>query len=86
MTARPTQEGDQLAQQLLKGRSTPLVETVAKLDETDQQALSELLEKVLTQVYDEVGQGQRICRLCDRESCTRSAPCPVGQAERGEQI
>lgn len=85
MTVRPTQQGVQLAQQLLAGRNAPLIDTVAQLDESDQQALAELLEKILTQLYDEEGKGQRICRLCDRDSCTRSAPCPVGQAERAEE-
>lgn len=84
-TVRPTQQGDQLARQLLSGRNTPLEDIVVRLDECDQQALTKLLEKILTQVYDEVGQAQRICRLCDRGSCTRSAPCPVGQAERAEE-
>lgn len=82
MTAQPTRQGDRLAQQLLRGRKAPLVAAVAKLNESEQQALAGLLEKMLVQLYEEVGQGQRICRLCDRESCTRSAPCPVGQAER----
>ncbi|MDF3313773.1 MarR family transcriptional regulator [Rhodococcus sp. T2V] len=86
MTVRPTPQGNRLAQQLLRGRSAPLVDTVAKLDERDQQALAALLEKILTHVYEETGQGQRICRLCDPKSCTRSAPCPVGQAERAEEM
>jgi len=84
VTARPTRRGRDLAAELLRGRRTPLTDIVARLDDSDQQALAELLEKVLTHVHAEVGQGQRICRLCDRESCTRSAPCPVGQAEREE--
>lgn len=85
MTVLLTQQGDRLAQQLLSDRNAPLVDTVARLEESEQQALAALLEKILTQVYGEVGEGQRICRLCDRESCIRSAPCPVGRAERAEQ-
>jgi DNA-binding MarR family transcriptional regulator len=86
VTVRPTQQGDRLAQQLLRGRNAPLVDTVANLSESDQLALAELLDKILTHLYAEVGQGQHICRLCDRRSCTRWAPCPVGQAERAEQM
>lgn len=82
VTARPTPQGERLARQLLEGRNAPLVEAVAKLDEGEQRTLAGLLEKMLVQLHEEVGQGQRICRLCDRERCTRSAPCPVGRAER----
>ena len=85
-TVRPTQHGSRIAKQLLTARNAPLVDTVAKLDEGDQQALAILLEKILPQLYDDVGDGQRICRLCDRQKCTRSAPCPVGQAERAQEM
>ena len=85
-TVRPTQHGSRIAEQLLTARNAPLVDTVAKLDEGDQQALAILLEKILPQLYDDVGDGQRICRLCDRQKCTRSAPCPVGQAERAQEM
>ncbi|MFD1718554.1 MarR family winged helix-turn-helix transcriptional regulator [Georgenia deserti] len=85
VTVRPTRLGSALARQLLTGRNTPLVGVVSKLDESDQQTLAGLLEKLLAHVYAEVGEGQRICRLCDRKSCTRSAPCPVGECERAEE-
>lgn len=86
MTAHLTEQGTRSAQQLLTARNAPLIEAVARLDESDQQALGSLLEKILTQLYDEVQDGQRICRLCDRRSCTRTAPCPVGQAERAAEM
>lgn len=85
MTVRPTEHGHRLAQQLLRGRSTPLMGIVTRLGEPDQERLAGLLEEILTHLYDDVGQGQRICRLCDRASCVRSATCPVGQAERAER-
>ncbi|GAA1489271.1 MarR family winged helix-turn-helix transcriptional regulator [Brachybacterium sacelli] len=80
----PTTQGHQLAHRVLDDRNDPLVHALSHLEESDQQVLAGLLEKILRQVHAEVGQGQRICRLCDRDRCLRSAPCPVGQAERGE--
>lgn len=85
VTVRPTDRGARLAQRLLQGRNAPLVAMIAHLDQRDQEALATLLETLLVQVYREVGQGQRMCRFCDRTSCTRSAPCPVGQAERADE-
>jgi MarR family transcriptional regulator, negative regulator of the multidrug operon emrRAB len=81
---RPTHRGRESARQLLRERNAPLIDIVSQLDESDQQALQELLEKILVRAYRHMGQAQRICRLCDRDSCTRSAACPVGQAERAE--
>lgn len=83
-TVHPTTPGHRLARRMLDDRNDPLVHAVSHLEESDQQVLAGLLEKILRQLHAEVGQGQRICRLCDRDSCLRSAPCPVGQAERGE--
>lgn len=84
-TVQPTPEGDELTLQLLEGHNAPLAAIVEKLDDSDQQTLTGLLEKILTHLYNEVGEAQRICRLCDRDSCAQSAPCPVGQAERREE-
>lgn len=84
-SVRLTSQGDRLAQSQLTRRSAPLTAAVAALEETEQEALTGLLEKILTRIHDEVGQGQRICRLCDRTSCIRSAPCPVGRAERAAE-
>lgn len=82
MTVRLTPDGQQLARQMLGDRNALLREIVASLDDREQRALAGVLEKILTQLHDTMGHGQRICRLCDRVSCTRSAPCPIGRAER----
>ena len=81
-TVHPTRAGRQAVRRLLAARGTPLTDVVAALDEDEQQQLGDLLTKVLTRVYEQVGAAQYICRLCDRGSCTtQSATCPVGQAE-----
>lgn len=80
-----TSEGEKLAGQMLGERNAPLREVVAGLDDSEQRALTAVLEKILTQLHDTTGHGQRICRLCDRGSCTRTALCPVGRAERAAQ-
>lgn len=86
MSVHPTSQGKRLAQRLLTARNAPLNEVIAALDESDQQALSELLEKILTQLYGHVQQAQYICRFCDRQRCTKSASCPVGRAERSQEM
>ncbi len=81
----PTQAGSRTAQQLLAARANPLSDVVAGLDDEDQRALSDVLPKVLTRLYDLLGDAQYMCRLCDRTCCTNQATCPVGQAERHAQ-
>ena len=86
VTVRPTESGNELAERLLTARNTPRVGAVARVADDEQQVLAALMEKILTNLHAETGQGQRICRLCDRPSCTRSAPCPIGQAERAQEM
>ncbi|WP_147917826.1 MarR family winged helix-turn-helix transcriptional regulator [Ruania zhangjianzhongii] len=84
MTVHLTDQGCALAQELLGARRVPLRQAVEKLDPDDQHALAGLLERILYELEEGTGQGQRICRLCDREACIRTAACPIGRAERGE--
>jgi MarR family transcriptional repressor of emrRAB len=79
-----TNSGQRTARKLLAARGAPLTEIVAVLDEDEQIALAGLLSKLLTGLYEEIGNAYLICRLCDRKSCVRGAVCPVGQAERDE--
>jgi MarR family transcriptional regulator, negative regulator of the multidrug operon emrRAB len=80
---RLTPRGRRAVRALLDFRRGSLVELVgATLTAGEQHVLAGLLEKVLAGVYGEVGDSERICRLCDRASCTRNAVCPVGEAER----
>lgn len=82
VTVYPTRAGRRAAHRLLTARGNPLADVVAALDENDQRALAGLLTKLLTRLYEHVGDAQYICRLCDRTSCTADSTCPVGEAER----
>lgn len=86
VTVHPTRAGRRTCQRLLSARGGPLGELVAGLDESDRQALAGLLEKLLTRLYQRVGNSQYLCRLCDRPACCGGESfCPVGEAERQEQ-
>jgi MarR family transcriptional repressor of emrRAB len=82
VSVHPTRAGRQAARRLLAARSQPLGAVIAELDESDQRALTELLEKILTRLYARVGSADLVCRLCDRAACTDDTACPVGAAER----
>lgn len=80
-----TAAGRRTARRVLGARGTPLADALEALDDGEQEALAELLGKILTRLYGQVGSSELLCRLCDRASCIRDAVCPVGQAERDER-
>lgn len=83
MIIHATAAGHEAARHLLAARGDPLAEVVSVLEAHEQRTLGDLLEKVLTRVYERVGEAQYICRMCDRASCmAESSDCPVGAAER----
>lgn len=82
VSVEPTPTGRQVAQRALAARSEPLAALVDALDEADQRALTDLLEKLLAALYGTVGSSELLCRLCDRAVCMDNATCPVGAAER----
>jgi DNA-binding MarR family transcriptional regulator len=77
-----TRTGRQAVRTLLAARGAPLTEVVSALDHDEQDALAGLLAKLLGRLYEEVGDADLMCRLCDRGACTADAICPVGEAER----
>lgn len=85
VTVHPTPDGAHAVRQLLAARAAPLTEMVGGLDDDEQEVLAGLLEKMLTQIYRNVGNSQLICRLCDRPRCLAGATCPVGEAEQASQ-
>ena len=85
VTVHLTSAGRQAVCDLLDARSTLLADLVASLDGEDRDALARLLPRLLARLYRHVGHAQRMCRLCDRASCTADAACPVGAAERDRQ-
>ena len=78
-----TEAGRGTAQHLLAARGGRLTAVVQRLDESDQTTLARLLSSLLEALYSEIGNADRMCRLCDRPAClANQAICPVGQAER----
>jgi hypothetical protein len=60
-----------------------LRQALTHLDDGEREQLSTLLSKLLTGLYRQPGDAEKICRLCDRSSCVHGGEsCPVGQADR----
>ncbi|XRQ12530.1 MarR family winged helix-turn-helix transcriptional regulator [Actinomadura welshii] len=79
---RLTSAGEAAAREMLSARGAPLARVLDVLDGDERETFTVLLAKLLARLYDEIGDTDVICRLCDRECCTAGAVCPVGQAER----
>jgi MarR family transcriptional regulator, negative regulator of the multidrug operon emrRAB len=83
VAVHPTDAGRAASADLLDARGGRLTALVRTLPPADQEALAHVLDRLLRAVYSEVGSSERVCRLCDRPTCTEAgAICPVGQAER----
>lgn len=77
-----TGQGQDLARDLLEARERSLGAVLESLAAEDQEQLEALLVKLLRRLHHP-GDGDRLCRLCDRHACIDGgAICPVGQAER----
>ncbi|WP_242905605.1 MarR family winged helix-turn-helix transcriptional regulator [Actinomadura terrae] len=79
---RLTRRGEDAAARMLTARAAPLTGTLAALDDSERETLAALLSKLLARLYEQVGDSEVLCRMCDRTCCTAGAVCPVGQAER----
>ncbi|MBE1530461.1 MarR family winged helix-turn-helix transcriptional regulator [Actinomadura algeriensis] len=79
---RPTPAGRAAARAMLAARDAPLARVLAGLDDGEREMLAALLGKLLGRLYDEIGDADVMCRLCDRTCCTDGAVCPVGEADR----
>lgn len=82
VSVRLTAPGTKAAARLQAARDEPLADLLAELTDTDRAKLTVLLERVLAKLYARVGSTERVCRLCDRATCTTGAVCPVGAAAR----
>jgi DNA-binding MarR family transcriptional regulator len=80
-----TSDGWRAVHTLLEARGAGLTGLIEVLDPHEQEQLAGLLGKLLTRLYQDVRNAELLCRLCDRDSCTRRAVCPVGQAERDQR-
>lgn len=82
-----TDQGRALAQDLRAARERSLEAVVSTLAPEEQDQLESLLVKLLPRLHEQPGDGDRLCRLCDRRACIDGgAICPVGQAERDCQL
>ena len=73
----PTPAGRAVLDALFQARRAALLQLLDPLDEHERRALTELLERTLeARATDFVGK-QRLCRLCERRTCTA---CPVANA------
>lgn len=81
VTVYPTDAGQETARKVLDARGSPLVDLVSRLEPAEQRQLSAVLTNLLDVLYDRIGHGQYMCRMCDRDSCQIDATCPVGEAE-----
>ncbi|OLS99956.1 MarR family transcriptional regulator [Pseudonocardia sp. CNS-004] len=83
VAVHPTNAGRAASADLLDARGERLTALVDTLPPGEQERLADVLERLLRALYAEVGNSERVCRLCDRLCCTGAgAVCPVGQAER----
>ncbi|MDQ0937112.1 MarR family winged helix-turn-helix transcriptional regulator [Streptomyces turgidiscabies] len=81
-----TSLGAQATRSLLASRSDVLRQALHHLDDREQEQLGQLMSKLLTGLY-RPGDGERICRLCDRGVCVRDGEtCPVGEADRDHRV
>lgn len=77
-----TAAGHAAVERILSARARLLRRLLEDFDVGERASLAALLTKLLGRIYGEVGNSELLCRLCDRDCCTDSAVCPVGQAER----
>ncbi|GIL25070.1 MarR family winged helix-turn-helix transcriptional regulator [Actinocatenispora comari] len=77
-----TRRGREATRRLLAARSAQLVDVLGSLTARQKQQLEPLLGTLLTALYRQIGDAERVCRLCHRSCCVQDALCPVGQAER----
>jgi MarR family transcriptional regulator, negative regulator of the multidrug operon emrRAB len=74
-----TEAGQHLRGQVLAARAAALGRALAGLGPAEQAALAPLLARMLQALTDSRATGDRICRLCDEDSCGVS--CPVDAAQ-----
>ncbi|GGR88035.1 hypothetical protein GCM10010252_28570 [Streptomyces aureoverticillatus] len=83
VAVRPTEAGTAAAHRLLAARGDALRAALHHLGRDERAQLDLLLGKLLTGLYQQPGDAERLCRLCDRDVCVKNrATCPVGQADR----
>jgi DNA-binding MarR family transcriptional regulator len=73
----PTRAGRAVARRVLEARTAALQEFLAPLSDAERAQLLPLLERLAGSLADDRAGAVRVCRLCDRDACYGSAPCPM---------
>lgn len=80
---RLTRRGSHAARRALAARERAVAQLVSDLAPEERGALTRVLEKLLTRLFEDAGNAHLLCRLCDRGTCIAGeATCPVGDAAR----
>jgi DNA-binding MarR family transcriptional regulator len=74
---RLTDDGARVVDELLTARRAALASLLAPLSDADTARLAALLETILAAATGDRADLERLCRLCERRSCSR---CPVAHA------
>jgi MarR family transcriptional regulator, negative regulator of the multidrug operon emrRAB len=72
-----TAAGEAAAERVLAARTEALRDFLAPLDERERAQLLPLLERLAGALADDRAGAVRVCRLCDRDACYGTAPCPM---------
>lgn len=83
----PTDVGREKAHQALKVRQQVTSKLIDELDPSEQQALTNALEKMLAALLNESHRPYVLCRVCDRAMCIADGHiCPVSAAARAQGL
>ena len=81
-----TVRGKRAAQATLAERERAVAALLGPLHEDERRALGTLLERILEPLPEDRADLERICRLCDYDTCDGSADlCPVGRGARARR-
>lgn len=72
-----TEAGRTAAERVLDARAEALKGFLEPLDERERAQLLPLLERLASSLAHDRGGAVRVCRLCDRGACCKTAPCPL---------
>lgn len=78
----PTPAGRVLLDQIFEARRAALLELLDPLDQDERRKLTAMLERALEARAEGFVSKQRLCRLCERQTCAR---CPVAHASSRAQ-
>jgi MarR family transcriptional repressor of emrRAB len=73
----PTAAGRAAAERVLAARTAALQDFLAPLDAGERAQLLPLLERLAGSLANDREGAVRVCRLCDRDACYGTAPCPM---------